>query len=134
MSEALRWKQRGTVYLWRYREHVRDFPGWHMTADAEGCASLLELLDAFKRARWSCDALVHLTPPTDEILSLANQWVREARRHAQQRLRLKYPKEKVAEDFWSLTADGCEAALLIGRSRMDEFYSGIGSILEGEGV
>ena len=39
-----RWKQRGIISLWRYTENSRNYSGWHLTADAAGCASLLELL------------------------------------------------------------------------------------------
>ena len=41
--------QTGRVWLWRYPGAARHFPGWHMTADAAGAASLCDLLDAFER-------------------------------------------------------------------------------------
>jgi hypothetical protein len=40
-----RWKQQGRVYLWRYKENRKNYPGWHFTADAVACNALLELFE-----------------------------------------------------------------------------------------
>ena len=65
------WKQAGRVYLWRYVEEDRDYPGWHLAVDALGLASLCDLL---KRAAAATDASLYRTvriqPPPAPVLSV----------------------------------------------------------------
>lgn len=65
------WKQAGRVYLWRYVEEDRHFPGWHLAVDALGLASLCDLL---KRAAAATDASLYRTvriePPPAPVLSV----------------------------------------------------------------
>ena len=56
----------GRVAFWRYRHPSRGSAGYHLTADASGCEDLLAQLarsDSFD---------LHLTPVTEEILSVHN--------------------------------------------------------------
>lgn len=46
MKRSHAWHHHGTVSLWRYLDNLRNYPGWHIGADAAGCASMLALLDA----------------------------------------------------------------------------------------
>lgn len=46
-SHLAEWHQRDRISLWRYVEANRSYAGWHLSADDEGCRSLLELLDLF---------------------------------------------------------------------------------------
>lgn len=44
------WEQKGRVSLWCYRKAQSMYDGWHITADTEGCASLLKLFDILSSA------------------------------------------------------------------------------------
>jgi hypothetical protein len=56
----------GRVAFWRYRHPSRGSAGYHLTADASGCEYLLDQLSR-------SDAVdLHLTPVTEEILSIPN--------------------------------------------------------------
>lgn len=55
----------GRVSLWRYTENERNYPGWNLNADAAGCRSLLELLDALT-ITGAGGRTVTVTQPTSE--------------------------------------------------------------------
>jgi len=67
----LGWKQRGTISLWRYTENQKNFPGWHLNADGEGCASLLKLIDALRGHPGSYRKL-RLSSPSPQQLAVPN--------------------------------------------------------------
>ncbi|NNJ26102.1 hypothetical protein [Alienimonas chondri] len=66
------WRQRGTVFLWRYQDNAENYPGWHCTADAEGCESLLRLFAVLRTAEPGDGRTVRLTSPTAAVLSVPN--------------------------------------------------------------
>ena len=69
-----RWRQRGRVFLWRYRGRPRNYPGWHFTADPQGNASFRELLDLMIASPYSSERVLSVTPPTKQVLSVPNYW------------------------------------------------------------
>ena len=59
----------GAVYLWTYVESSRSYEGWHLTADAAGCQSLLAAIDALATTG---SMAIPTLPPTAAILSVPN--------------------------------------------------------------
>ncbi len=56
------------VYLWRYLENEKNFPGHHIAGDEEGVVAMARQL----RALQSGTASFELSPPTPEVLSVPN--------------------------------------------------------------
>lgn len=71
LSPVNTWRQSGRVSLWRYTENERNYPGWNLNADAAGCRSLLELLDALT-ITGAGGRMVTVTQPTSEQLRVPN--------------------------------------------------------------
>ncbi|RYG95538.1 MAG: hypothetical protein EON58_13945 [Alphaproteobacteria bacterium] len=64
MEESLgSWRQEGRVSLWRYRKAPKMYDGWHFTADKEGCACLIGLLDILSRATEPAHRTLSVTDP-----------------------------------------------------------------------
>lgn len=63
-------KSRALIFLWRYRENRKNYPGYHLTANLEGCIQLLEILDVHERARETVRTKVSLSAVTPKILSV----------------------------------------------------------------
>ncbi len=42
-------KQKGQIFLWRYKDNTRNYPGWHLCADCEGCQFVFEVLNLFNQ-------------------------------------------------------------------------------------
>ena len=46
------------VFLWRYRDNRRNYPGYHLSADEEGCRALLAWLkESRKRSQFCLQAM-----------------------------------------------------------------------------
>ena len=59
------WRQEGRVSLWRYRKARTMYDGWHFTADAEGCASLIELCSIISSAMEPAHRTISVTDPQE---------------------------------------------------------------------
>lgn len=55
------------ICIWRYLDNVRSFPGYHLSADAEGCR---ELRDRLGRIHEYEKVTFALTPPDVHVLSV----------------------------------------------------------------
>lgn len=63
-----RWKQEWSLFVWRFREHTRNYPGWHLSADDDGVNSMIDLLDKMLTAQWGSEKLLKMMPPPLEVL------------------------------------------------------------------
>ena len=62
----------GQICLWRYRERVGNYPGFHLSADVAGCDQLLALLADLAKTRTSRIANIVLDPVTAAVLVVPN--------------------------------------------------------------
>ena len=125
-----RWKQRGIISLWRYTENSRNHSGWHLSADAAGCASLLELLQALHACPESVYRTVHITPPSPSTLKVPNfrsKWV------APTKWRIALEPNKESTSLWSIEIQEDSVQLTLGGAMFQELANGITDISRGEG-
>jgi hypothetical protein len=130
MSTRLRWRQAGCIYLWCYHENTKNFPGWHMTADASGCESLLALVEEMESAQWSCEQTIHTprpTPPIIEVPTRARRW------SAAVSLHLKVRRAANFEQGWQLRCQEGAVTLTVGPARLAELKKGFLDIAQGLG-
>jgi hypothetical protein len=130
--EVARWQQTGQVYLWRYTEGARDYPGWHMTADPTACTSLFELIDRMTSARWPSNVLISVSKPTGSLLRVPNNRGDTARCKSPESLRLKHSRE-IDRDHWSLVLQDRILILTLGSGRLLQLRQGIADIASGHG-
>lgn len=62
----------GRVCLWRYRARARNYPGFHLSADPDGCTQLLALLRNLAKARTPQIGTIVLDRVTPADLSIPN--------------------------------------------------------------
>lgn len=128
MKPSHAWQQHGTVSLWRYRDNARNFPGWQLTADAEGCASLLTLLDALHTEGAGASRTLQLSAPGPAQLAVPNN--RDARWVAPQTMRLILDEDSGA---WQWQPDGERQVLRLGVSALAGLRLGVLDIAAGQG-
>ena len=58
--------------MWRYRERTRNYPGYHLSADTQGCDQLLKLLGDLAKVREPRLATVTLDAVTADVLAVPN--------------------------------------------------------------
>ncbi len=55
------------THIWRYEENQRNYPGYNLSADADGCAALLAGLRSLRKT-----AKFQLDPVTQQVLKVPN--------------------------------------------------------------
>jgi hypothetical protein len=125
------WKQRGVVFLWRYVENERNYAGWHFTADAEGAASLCELLRAMASHPTSSHRTLLVTRPTVSILEVPNNKGGSAHWSAPKKWRITYLPE--AANIWEFDGDAAIANLSLGSALLPRIIAAAEGIVRGQG-
>jgi hypothetical protein len=128
MTTFDRWKFTGKVYLWHYSQNARNFPGWHLTADAAGCQSLIELFKLLGTTSSPATRRISVTPPTREILSVPNSGILPWT--APDRLVLTFHSDPRA---WQITEANQVAEFVFGHSWLSQLQAGISGIGQGQG-
>jgi hypothetical protein len=117
------WRQRGHVYLWRNHDNLRNDPGWECVVDAEGRASLIELLDLMLEAKWNASRSIDVTTPPSEILRLPGavptRWM------SPRRIRLCPAKTNGSERHWHWSGDLNQPTLELGSEMLLELRTAI---------
>ena len=63
-------KSKSSIFLWHYCENKRNYPGYHLTADLEGCKQLIDVLGRHERTTQVLRTDVSLSAVTPKILSV----------------------------------------------------------------
>jgi hypothetical protein len=127
-AQSDHWQQSGSVWLWRYLGSDRNYPGWHLTADSSGAASLVQLLDLFNNSKQPVFRTVQLGRPTAAILSVPNN--RNAKCAAPVKLRIVLAADP---GEWVFTRTDASAQLTLGRDWCPLFRQAVARIPLGEG-
>lgn len=127
------WKQQGSVYLWRYRDNARNYPGWNMHCDREASASLVDLLTALQSCTGVRYRTIRVSPPTPGVLAVPNNRGGAARWWAPARWRIEFDPELGGPDAWSFSPDEDPAALRLGARYLPDFQRGVLDMMRGRG-
>jgi hypothetical protein len=130
MHHAHSWKQSGNISLWRYTENERNYPGWHLTADAAGCASLIALLDALAADGVPASRSVEITPPSKPQLGVPNNKSGSAAWQAPGKLRVSFSATPAE---WSFPLDLDSAVITVGSDWLASLREGLSGIPLGRG-
>lgn len=128
------WQERGTVSLWRYKQPSRGYSGWHLATDAEGAASLVDLLQRFLAGRESASyRTVTVQRPAEAVLRVPNFGRGQAPWVSPSKWRVQVDRLPGNADAWSFPATFDPAVLSLGRNRADQLIRGIEDIGRGKG-
>jgi hypothetical protein len=120
------------IHFWRYRENTRNYPGYHLTADADGCAHLSTVLSAHEAARRPMSTSLALAPLTPEVLSVPGNSRGNATVVALASLDLvtdpSYPDER-----FIVSDNGSTCRLELSRDQAGCVLEGVADILRGKG-
>lgn len=121
-------KHSGSVWLWRYGADDRNYPGWHLTADSTGAASLVNLLETLAEPNQATFRTVQLCRLTPAILAVPNNpnadWTAPAK------LRIAFA-ETVNE--WVFACTDTTAQLTLGLEWLPVFKRAVSRISSGDG-
>jgi hypothetical protein len=128
MLQAHTWQQIGTVSLWRYTENDRNFPGWHLSANAEGVAAILALLSAFEADGVAGSRTLTVAAPTASLLAVPNN--RTSKWVAPSKFRLSFSAEP---SQWDFPESLNPAELTFGAQWLPTLRQGVSGVSRGHG-
>ncbi len=127
-----KWKPAGITSVWRYLDNARNFPGWHLTADAESCAALQQLFEQMLLAKYSVKTSLLTCPPTQELLCVPNNQGGKARWESVEKLHLKFDPAK-QDNHWIVNPASDGLHIEIGRGKLESLRDGVRDITRGKG-
>lgn len=130
MHRSHSWKQSGNASLWYYTENERNYPGWHLTADAAGCDSLVALLDVLAADGNGAFRIVEIRPPSNAQLKVPNNKSGLAAWQAPSKLRIAFSDDPAE---WSFPLGLEPASLTLGSDWLTPLRDGISGIPRGRG-
>jgi hypothetical protein len=110
MKNIEAWTQDGKIFLWRYLENTKNYPGWHLAFDIHGGTSLLQLLSIMKTTNDNCMRTITLSHPSAEVLRIPNN--RHARVQSKPKLRLRWQPHD--GNVWAIEESDTEISMVLG--------------------
>ena len=115
------------ICVWRYLDNEKDFPGYHLSADIEGCLYMRERIgDVWERSS------IPLVSPDSEVLLVPNNQGGTARTKAFSKLRIEGADGEMVTRF-TIEERASTLILQLPRSQTLEILQGIGDIEQGKG-
>lgn len=124
------WKQNGLISLWRYTQNERNYPGWHLSADAAGCESLALLLQSLVVDGHAATRTVLLEAPNARTLSVPNNLGGHANYETPEKLRLRFSEDA---GVWLFPATLEPAELTFGKDWLEPLQQGLEAMSRGQG-
>jgi hypothetical protein len=122
------WKQEGSLWLWHYTGGSRNFAGWHLTADASGSHSLVEMLSALSLEAAGAFRTLRVSSPTQSILAVPNN--RSAAWVAPSKLRIELSEISAC---WRFPLSGEVATLTLGAEWLPRLQQAVAEVPKGKG-
>lgn len=134
MNKALieKFQIRGNIYLWKYKDNERNFPGWNLTVDKEASEHLVKLLDMMHQYEWATNKLVKVTPPTGKQIAVPNNWGGTAAWESSAGLKIISTKS-IQLNHWRITEKFPIVEIELGPSNLAKLKEAIAGIPNGIG-
>ena len=122
----------GNIYIWKYLENSRNYPGWNFTADKKACNCLLELFRLMQLCEWSSKKEIQTSKPTINQFKIPNNQNREAKSKTSKKLILNFKKNE-EQNFWKLIENENDIEIQFGEKKITDFENAVNEILKGNG-
>lgn len=123
-----KWKQSGRLFLWRYEENPKNYRGLHLTADADGCRSLIELLNFMVKSEEESKRTIKLYPTTEYELKVTG-----CNNRAMPCSKLILTNRKDNDDYWNISDHNGIATIEGGNNSLSKMVGGLQDIQQGQG-
>lgn len=125
--QALTFERNMKICIWRYLDNTRNYPGYHLSADAAGCREIRQRLS---RIRGS--AVLSLTAPDAGVLSVPNNQGGCARYLAGRMLQVQ-TSISLSPDTFRWEEQDTKFFLTCSREKIAQLLAGVADIEKGAG-
>src|SRR4051812_37214169 len=120
------------VYIWKYTDNDRNYPGWNMTVDNLASLELSQLFDMMEKCEWSTTKKILTTRPTDKEISAPNNRNGTAKWTTKSKIIFSLTINN-APDYWMTTETIDELQISFGKERLKRLKDAIIKIPERNG-
>lgn len=118
---------KGRLVLWKFSPEHQKYIGWNLTADEEGCTSLVELLEGMHTASSSAERTIATELATPSLVKA----VTGSRPHKTvSRLTLRYHKDE--PQLWRTEEEGDALLIHFGEREIELLQTALYRVLKGE--
>ncbi len=122
-------EQSGSISLWHYHEFPKNYRGYHINADVQGCAFLIGLIERFRNEIYPARKKIRLEAPTSAVLAVPNC---SAKCIPASSIEFRFHRE-LSDDHWSLSENHGEVIIEMGLNGLNDLERGFKDIQLGEG-
>ena len=131
-EEIEKYKVHGKVYVWSYKDNIRNYPGWNFTVDLKASESLSELLNLMSGCEWSTKTKITTELPTQSQLNVPNNQNGIAKWKSEPNLTFNY-KTSESENHWMIKELDNGIEIQFGKAKLTELQNAINGIPKGNG-
>jgi hypothetical protein len=131
-EEIQKFKVSGKVFLWKYKDNQRNYPGWNLTVDKVASPNLVDLLDLMDSCEWSTKKTLTTEEPTQAQLNVPNNQRGQAGWKSAQQLTLNSRKLE-SDDFWAVIENNGDVEIQFGKGKLKKLRTAIAEIPLGKG-
>jgi len=122
----------GKIYVWKYIENSRNYPGWNFTADKKASESFTELFRLMQSCAWSSKKEIKTTIPTEIQIKIPNNRNGIAKWKSVSKLSICLKKID-DKNFWKIMEKEDEVEIHFGENKIVELETAINRISKGNG-
>jgi len=122
------WKQKGSVYFWKYISNPKNYAGWHLTCNKEGCDSVLELIGCFIEGGEDSRRTLNISAPGNDQLKVPN-----CSDKSRSPIKLVISYRSLDSEVWDFSEENGKLVLSVGVKHLSKFKNGLVDISQGKG-
>jgi len=127
-----KYKVEGKVFIWKFLENTRNYPGWNLTMDTKCAESLEKLFNLMEESEYPSKKTLEIFSPTQKQLIVPNDRGGHASWKTKEQLILNFNKFGY-ENLWKLIESKNILELSFGKNKIYELKNAITGITKGEG-
>jgi len=123
-TEIEKLKVSGKIFIWRYTDNDRNYPGWNLTVDKMASQDLSQLFRLMEQCDWSTKKSVSTSQPTDKELSVPNNRQGTAKWMSKPAITFIVRKDGGA-DVWAVHEKKNEIEIALSKNRLQQLRDAI---------
>lgn len=122
----------GKVYVWKYLENYKNYPGWNFTVDKMAAKQLTELFSLMLSSEFPTKKKIETSVPSKPQLEVPNNLHGKADYKTKSTVVFNL-KKSGKSDLWNIVEQDDSLEIILGIEKLYELNNAIGKILLGEG-
>lgn len=131
-SEIEKYKVEGEIYIWIYKDNIRNYPGWNITFNSDAIKSLINLFKLLNSSEWSLKKKILTKTPSQKQINIPNNKFGNAVWKSKQKIVLNL-KISELDDHWLINENEEEIEFQFGKAKLRELINALKAVSNKQG-